>query len=113
MVISDSKVTHRVAHSYGGRRITDGQVSVDLWSDGVVLGAAWTMATPGIEGELFSFRGILTRSRFATRSLTWRLELADGTYVDSYATRKDALEAAADRCVMASFRELNRIEAAR
>ena len=107
------KVVLNVREPFGGRRIAFGQVSVDLWNDGVVLGAAWSMSQPEIEGTIFGFRGTLTRTRFQTRSLAWRLEQDGSGYVDHYATRADALQAVRNIVTLDAFHELNRIEAAR
>jgi len=99
--------------AFGGSRIAQGQVSVDLWSDGAVLGAAWTTAQPEIGGLIFSFRGRLERRPWAPRSRGWALIEDNGGYVSGFATRMAALDRVERTVVNAAFRELNRVEAAR
>jgi hypothetical protein len=112
MVISDSKVVASVRSTFGGSRIIGGQSSADLWSDGVILGAAWSTADETLGGQLFSFRGELSRARLSSRP-SWRLVETGFGYVDNYPTRKAALEAVQRECQMRAFRELNRVESAR
>ena len=106
------KVILTVSRPFGGARIANGRAFADLWSDGVVLATAGSLDQPEIAGELFTFRGQLTRARLTSRP-SWRLVEAGGTWVDNYPTRKAALEAAIAKVTLDAFRELNRVEAAR
>lgn len=108
-----SKVVMNTRRSFGGIRIAGGRVSVDLWSDGVVIGAAWSDSQPGIEGAIFSFRGTLLRNTWTTRRHQWVLRSDDGTFVGDFANRNNALSAVDGRVVMDAFRELNRVQAER
>jgi hypothetical protein len=110
MVIADSKVVQSSRNTFGGTRIKGGQVSVDLWSDGVVLGAAWSVSQPELGGQLFSFRGSVKRVQWAPRSQGWRLVDAAGVFIGAYPTRADVLDKVERLCVMDAFRELNRVQ---
>jgi hypothetical protein len=108
------KVTMSNRRPFGGSRIAGGTVSVDLWTDGVVLGTAWTTAQPEIAGTLFTFRGTLRRSApWLPRSAAWRLVDSHGAFVATFPTRQAVLDAVEAKCVLDAFTALNRAEAAR
>lgn len=92
--------------AFGGARISNGVASADLWSDGEVLGAAWSMTQPEIEGSIFSFRGSLRRSKFATRRDAWRLLDAQGEFIATFPTRQAALDSVIAKVTMDAFKAL-------
>lgn len=96
--------------TFGGSRISNGIASVAVWSDGAVIGSAWS-AQPELEGGIFGFRGAVYHPVYNRKA--WRLETVDGTWVDDFPTRQAVCDAVERIVVLDAFKELNRVEAAR
>ena len=98
---------------FGGTRIVGGQSSVNLWSDAVVLASAWSMEQPEIAGDIFTFRGTVTKGHPATSQRNrWFLRDVDGGFIDDFDTRIAAVEAARRIAIMRAFRGLNEAQRA-
>jgi hypothetical protein len=94
---------------FGGIRVPGGLSSANLWSDGVVIATSWTLdpASP-VAGELFTFRGTITRSPSYEAKVRWTLRsVVDNTWIDDYPTRQRAVEAAQSRSQMSAIRATN------
>jgi hypothetical protein len=101
------KVVLTVSRPFGGSRIANGRSFADLWSDGVVLGTAGSLDQPEIAGELFTFRGTLLRNPFVAGTRKWVLRDVNGLFIDTFATRREALDKVVSTCALDAFRALN------